>query len=105
MTVISLRKPMTVTLDPTLKNRLARDIITRCKSLEFGVTPWLILNFEDLDSVRGAHRLSLDQLAEILFEVSYIWRDGAALSHSRLRELLEAVAMDSAHKRLRRPAA
>jgi hypothetical protein len=82
---------MNITFDPTLKNRLAREILARCQSLQFGVIPWLTLYIEELDAIRRTHGLTLDQLAEMLLEIAYIWRDGATLSRRRLRELIETI--------------
>ena len=83
---------MTDIVDHILKVRLAREIAERCYSLHFGVLPWLTLHFDYLEAVRRAHELTVGQLAEVLLDIAYLWRDGAALTRSRLVSLIEKAA-------------
>lgn len=80
---------MTDFLDPTVKTRLAREVMKQTQSLYFGVMPWLTLHTDYLKELRRVHELSVHQLADVLLDIAYIWRDGATLTRHGLSALID----------------
>ena len=56
---------MTDTLDPTLKSRIARDILLRDKTFDLTARPWLTIHFEYVESLREHYGVTVDMLAEV----------------------------------------